>query len=112
MEINLLNLDHLLKSDLFQVRDVLGLQMSYDDLYLGIVLVPMFLPPFNYPRSSYTSGCCACCLCSGPLYTCNFLAILRPKEFFGSIPATAISTIRSGNFSIISAALLAFNPPG
>src|SRR5262249_46247882 len=36
--------------------------------------------------SGSASGCCACCGCTAPRSTFNFLAIARPKRFFGSMP--------------------------
>ena len=48
---------------------------------------------------------------SGPAYTNNFVYICLPNLPLGNIPLTALSTISSGYFSIISPAVLSLNPP-
>src|SRR3984957_19689194 len=61
---------------------------------------------------SYGCGCCALCGWSGPAYTLSLVSVLRPREFFGSMPRTAFSTAFSGLASIRLAYDTARKPPG
>src|SRR5208337_1972012 len=61
---------------------------------------------------SYGCGCWAWCGRSGPAYTLSLRSVLRPSEFFGSIPRTAFSTTRSGLLAIRLAYETDRRPPG